>query len=96
MNNRLTILTNLTNFFYVRLSVNKTTSDTSKAAQNPQYWAHLTSKRALRHNGVHIFDIWQHLDIHKWPIFTCSLLNVLRATTACTSSTSQLPKVLQH
>ena len=30
---------------------------TSKKAQNPQFFALLTSKCASRHNGVHFFDI---------------------------------------
>ena len=41
----------------------------------------------------------RHLNFQKWSeagVFcTCSLRNVLRATTACTFSTSQLPKVLR-
>ena len=40
-----------------------------------------------------------HLNVQKWPepgVFcTFSLQNVLRATTACTFSTSQLPKVVR-
>ena len=87
----------------------------------------LTSTCALRHNGVHFFDIltsksgpelvcfvhfhlemcfapqrralFRHLNSQKGSergVFcTCSLANVLRATTACTFSTSQLPKVLR-
>ena len=42
----------------------------------------------------------QHLNLQKWGehvVFcTFSLRNVLRATTACTFSTSQLPKVVRH
>ena len=57
----------------------------------------LTWKCAWRHNGVHFFDIESPLErpkllrtpqsLHFW------LPNVLRATTPCTFSTSQLPKV---
>ena len=40
-----------------------------------------------------------HLNVQKWRkhvVFcTCSLRNVLRATTACTFSTSQLPKMVR-
>ena len=40
----------------------------------------------------------RHLNVKKWSahvmFLTCLLRNVLRATTACTFSTSQLPKVL--
>ena len=44
--------------------------------------------------------LFWHLNFQKWSgngVFcTFSLANVLRATTACTFSTSQLPKVLRH
>ena len=53
----------------------------------------LTSKCASRQNGMHFFD---SRDVQKWSergVFcTFWLGNVLRATTACTFSTSQLPK----
>ena len=43
--------------------------------------------------------LFQHLDFQKWsePLVFCTfwLGNVLRATTACTFSTSQLPKVVR-
>ena len=43
--------------------------------------------------------LFRHLNFQKWSdngVFcTCSLGNVLRATTACTFSTSQLPKVVR-
>ena len=51
----------------------------------------LTSKCASRHNGVHFFDI----STSKVVFCTFWLRNVLRATTACTFSTSQLPKVVR-
>ena len=41
----------------------------------------------------------RHLNVKKWSehvvFLTCLLRNVLRATTACTFSTSQLPKVVR-
>ena len=41
----------------------------------------------------------RHQDVHKWPQHvvscTCLLPNVLRAATACTFSTTQLPKVVR-
>ena len=44
--------------------------------------------------------LFQHLDFQKWsePLVFCTfwLRNVLRATTACTFSTSQLPKVVRR
>ena len=43
--------------------------------------------------------LFRHLNFQKWSdagvLCTCSLRNVLRATTACTFSTSQLPKVVR-
>ena len=43
--------------------------------------------------------LFRHLNLQKWsePLVFCtfSLGNVLRATTACTFSTSQLPKVIR-
>ena len=35
----------------------KTTSERPKVLRAPQFFAHLTSKCASRHNGVHFFDI---------------------------------------
>ena len=56
----------------------------------------LTWKCASRHNGVHFFDI---ATSKSGPTIVCFctfwLGNVLRATTACTFSTSQLPKVVR-
>ena len=56
----------------------------------------LTSKCASRHNGVHFFDISTS---KSGPYMVCfvhfDLEIVLRATTACTFSTSQLPKVVR-
>ena len=57
----------------------------------------LTWKCASRHNGVHFFDI---ATSKSGPTMVCfctfSLGNVLRAATACTFSTSQLPKVVRQ
>ena len=56
----------------------------------------LTSKCASRHNGVHFFDISTSKSRPKVVCFVdFDLGNVLRATTACTFSTSQLPKVVR-
>ena len=56
----------------------------------------LTSKCASRQNGVHFFRC---RNFQKWSeaeVFcTFWLRNVLRATTACTFSTTQLPKVVR-
>ena len=50
----------------------------------------LTSKCASRHNGVHFLVLRT-----RQVFFHFLLRNVLRATTACTFSTSQLPKVVR-
>ena len=56
----------------------------------------LTSKCASRHNRVHFFDIATSKSGANMVVFcTFWLQNVLRATTACTFSTSQLPKLLR-
>ena len=56
----------------------------------------LTWKCASRHNGVHFFDISTSKSRPTLRCFvTFWLQNVLRATTACTFSTSQLPKVVR-
>ena len=103
------------------------TSQLPKVVRTPSVFNILTSKCALRHNGVHFFNIstsksgptlnffvnfdfemcfapqrralFRHLNFQKWSengvLCTFSLRNVLRATMACTFSTSQLPKVLR-
>ena len=44
--------------------------------------------------------LFRHLNLQKWSVHgvfcTCSLRNVLRATTPCTFSTSELPKVVRR
>ena len=53
----------------------------------------LTSKCASRHNGVHFFDIWTSKSGANMWCF--AHFDLLRATAACTFSTSQLPKVVR-
>ena len=69
---------------------------TSKSGPKPLVFFYiLTSTCAWRHNGVHIFDISTSKNgLNPW-CFTFWLRNVLRATTACTFSTSPLLKVLR-
>ena len=43
----------------------------------------------------HFFDIWTSKSGPRPPVFNIWLRNVLRATTACTFSTSELPKVVR-
>ena len=83
--------------------------DVKKWSGSGVFCTFLTWKCASRHNGVPFFDIstsktqrralFRHLNFQKWsgPGVLCTfwLGNVLRATTACTFSTSQLPKVVR-
>ena len=76
----------------------KSTSEPPKVVRPCGVLYILTSKCASRHNGVHFFES-RYLSLQKWTEYgvlcTFSLGNVLRATTACTFSTSQLPKVVR-
>ena len=56
----------------------------------------LTWKRASRNNGVHFFNISISKSGPNGVFRTFWLGNVLRATTACTFSTSELPKVVRE
>ena len=88
--------------FWLRHVLRATTACTFSTSQLPKVvrqWCALyifTSKCASRHNGVHFFDI---STAKKWsaPGVFCTfwLANMLRATTACTFLTSQLPKVVR-
>ena len=69
----------------------ETTSERQKVLRTPSVFSLLTSKCASRHNGVHFFDI----STSKGGPNLFWLRNVLCATTACTFSTSQLPKVVR-
>ena len=72
------------------------TSEPPKVVRSPSVLYIFTSKCASRHNGVHFFDISTSKSGPTMVFFcTFSLGNVLRATTACTFSTSQLPKVVR-
>ena len=55
----------------------------------------LTWKSASRHNGVHFFDIATSKSGPRMVCFVHFDFEMLRATTACTFSTSQLPKVVR-
>ena len=67
----------------------KTTSERPKVLRTRQCFTLLTSKCASRHNGVHLFDITTS---KSGPNLVCF---VLHATTTCTFSSSQLPKVVR-
>ena len=89
--------------FWLGNVLRATTACTFSTSQLPKVVRHwgvfyiFTSKCASRHNGVHFF---RHRNFQKWsePLVFCTfwLGNVLRATTACTFSTSQLPKVARE
>ena len=73
------------------------TSQLPKVVRDRQFLTLLTWKCASRHNGVRLF---RHRNFQKWSdaeVFcTFWLGNVLRATTSCTFSTSQRPKVVRE
>ena len=74
------------------------TSEPPKMVRTPSVLDVLTWKCASRHNGVHFFDISTSKSGPRPPVFSTFdfwLQNVLRATTACTFSTSGLPKVVR-
>ena len=88
--------------FWLRNVRRATTACTFSTSQLPKVvweWCVLyilTSKCASRHNGVHFFDIATSKNGPTLVFLTFWLRNVLRATTACTFSTSQLPKVVRQ
>ena len=66
------------------------TSQLPKVVRTPSVFNILTSKCASGHRSVHFFDILTSKSSPELVCFcTFSLRNVLRATTACTFSTSQ-------
>ena len=66
-----------------------------KCSETAQFLTLFTSKCASRHNAVHFFDIATSKSGPNPWFLTFWLRNVLRATTVCTFSTSQLPKVVR-
>ena len=86
--------------FWLPNVLRATTACTFSTSQLPKVVRHwgvlyiLTSKCASRHNGVHFFDISTAKSGPELVCFAFWLENVLRATTACTFSTSQVPKVV--
>ena len=83
--------------FWLRNVLPATTACTFSTSQLPKVvrtWCALcifTSKCPSRHNAVHFFDISTSKSAQNGVFCTFWLRNVLRATTACTFSTSQLP-----
>ena len=81
--------------FSLRHVLRATTACTFSTSQLPKVvrrWCVLcilTSKCASRHNGVHFFDISTSKSGPNVVCFVHWLRNVLRATTACTFSTSE-------
>ena len=72
------------------------TSQLLKVVRNPCVFNFFTSKCASPQQRA----LFRHLNFQKWSengvFLASSLTNVLRATTACTLSTSQLPKVVRE
>ena len=68
------------------------TSQLPKVVRDRQFFTLLTWKCASRHNCVHFFDISTS---KSGPKLRCFVHFDFRATTACTFSTSQLPKVVR-
>ena len=70
---------------------------TSKSGPSMVCFVHVDFKMCFAPHGRALF---QHLNFQKWSwngvLCTFWLQNVLRATTACTFSTSQLPKVVRE
>ena len=69
---------------------------TSKSGPRPPVFSTFDFKMCF---APQLLALFQHLDFQKWsePLVFCTfwLRNVLPATTACTFSTSQLPKVVR-
>ena len=70
------------------------TSERPKVVRDRQFLALLTCERASRHNGVHFFDIATSKSAPDVVFYKFWLRDVLRATAACSFSTSQLPTAL--
>ena len=74
----------------------KTTSERPKVVRACLFFNIFISKYASRHNGAHFFDISTAKSFWNWSVVhILTSKNVLRATTACTFSTSQLLKVFR-
>ena len=73
----------------------ESTSERPKVLPTRQLFTLLTSRCASHHNGVHFLDISTSKSGPELVFCTFWLQKVLRTTTACTFSTSQLPKVFQ-
>ena len=74
----------------------ETTSEPPKVVRTWCVLYILTSKCASRHNGVHFFDIATSKSGPNLLCFHILTSKCARATTACTFSTSQLPKVIRQ
>ena len=84
----------LRNVLRATMACTFSTSEPPKVVRTPSVLYIFTSKCASRHNGVHFFDI---LTSKSGPagVFCTFWLRNVRATMACTFSTSQFPKVVQ-
>ena len=75
----------------------ETTSEPPKVVRTPSVFLYMFTSKCFTPQWGALF---RHRNFQKWSdngvLCTFSLRNVLRATTACTFSTSQLPKVVRH
>ena len=74
----------------------KSTSEPPKVVRTCGVLYIFTWKCASRHNGVHFFDISTSKSGPRLVCFVHFELEMCFAPTACTFSTSQLPKVVRH
>ena len=88
--------------FWLRNVLRATTACTFSTSEPPKVvraWCVLyilTSKCASRHNGVHFFDIATSKSGPSMVCFVHFDFEMCFAPTACTFSTSELPKVVRH
>ena len=85
----------LANVFRATTARTFSTSQLPKVLRTWGVFSFFTCKCASRHSGVHSFDISTSKSGPNVMLLALSLANVLLATTACTFSTSQLPKVVR-
>ena len=88
--------------FWLRNVLRATTTCTFSTSEPPKVARtcgvlYILTWKCASHNGVHFFDIATSKKWFDTGVFCAFWLgNVLRATTTCTFSTSQLPKVVRH
>ena len=92
----LCILTSIRNLLRAKAACTFSTSEPPEVARTCGVLYILTWKCASRHNSVHFSNIRTSKSGPTMVCFVHFVGNVLRATTACTFSTSHLPKVVRQ